>query len=302
MAMRAIVPAVLLVACSGGSGTAPDAGDDAPPDAPAALDAGADAQDDAADAATDAPDIDTIAWSTGSSVGYGVAFKDTGNPLGESMFVGYGGYGVELAPAELWVTALYRAELRARGVRYVWAVQGPSDPGYSQDEIGNSKIAAAMVPLVSASTRFVLVAAHSSGAFVAEELLDQLATGADPGGATSDLVVYFALDGGGNGTQTSIGRTRNAYFVSAHDGTTKSANYSAMQTLASDFASKGGFYDVDSTGAGCDDGAVWCVHMTMITTKPHDPTTADVLDDYSDFSGRPVCTAYLDAKASEAGL
>lgn len=292
--------ACTLLACGGGDSSALDAGDDAP----AALDAPVtpDASDAAADVEVDAPDIDSIEWSTGSTIGYGVAFKDTGNPLGESMFIGYGGYGVDLVPAELWVTALYRAALRERGVRWVWAVQGPSDPGYSQDEIGNSKIAAALVPLVGPSTHFVLVAAHSSGAFVAEELLDQLATGADPGGATSDLLVYFALDGGGNATQTSIGRTRNAYFVSAHDGTTQSANYGAMQTLAAGYASKGGFYDVDSSSAGCDAGAVWCVHMTMITTKPHDPTTDDVLADYSDFAGRPVCTDYITAKAAEAGL
>ena len=270
MRLARLLAACSLVACGGGGSSPADAGSDAgvldaadasAPDAPDAPDDGT-----PLDAEPDAPDIDSIEWSTGASVGYGVAFKDTGNALGDSMFVGYGGYGVDLAPAELWVTALYRATLEARGVRYVWAVQGPSDPDYSQDEIGNSKIAAALVPLVSASTRFVLVAAHSSGAFVGQELLEQLAGGADP------------------------------------DGATDSANYDAMQSLAAEFTSKGGFYDVDSSGAGCDPDAVWCVHDTMINTKPHDPTTLDVEDDYSDFSGRPVCTSYISAKASEAGL
>jgi hypothetical protein len=247
------------------------------------------------DVAIDSPDIDSIAWQTGVAIGNGVAFKDTQNPLGNGLFIGYGGYGAKLFESELWITALYRATLRARGVRWIWAVQGPSDPDYSQDEIGNSKIASAMIPLVQGQSSIV-VAAHSSGAFVAQELLEQLASGADPNDVTKDLVVYFALDGGGGMTQASIDRTKNAYFVSSHDGTTQSANYGAMTTLASTYASKGGFFDNDASASACDPGAEWCVHDTLINTRPHDPTNLDVPDDYSDFAGRPVCTSYLDAK------
>jgi hypothetical protein len=288
---RAVVVGLVafVIACGDASSLPPDAG----------ADAGADAMlVDATtpDVAPDSPDIDSIPWSTGTAIGHGVAFKDTENTLGDSMFIGYGGYGADLIPTQLWVTALYRTTLRARGVRWVWAVQGPSDPDYTQDEIGNSKIAAALVPLVSSKTHFVLISAHSSGAFVAQELLEQLEGGADPSGVTANLVVYFALDGG------AIDRTRNTFFVSSHDGTTQSANYGAMTSLAATYASKGGFYDVDATGSGCNVGADWCVHMTMINTKPHDPTGLDCPDDYSDFAGRPVCASYIEAKATEAGL
>ena len=78
------------------------------------------------------------------------------------MVIAYAGYDVNLASAEAWATALYRATLRERGVRYIWAVQGPADPGYTQKEIGNSKIAAAMLPLVNADTHFILAIGHSS--------------------------------------------------------------------------------------------------------------------------------------------
>jgi hypothetical protein len=151
--------------------------------------------DAAAPEASDAalpPDVDQIPWVTGPNVGFGVASKDTENTLGDSMFVAYAGYGVDLASAEAWATALYRASLGARGVRYLWAVQGPADPSYAADEIGNSKIAGALVPLVSASTSFVLVVAHSSGGFVADELLDQLASGLDPDGVTANKIVLSA--------------------------------------------------------------------------------------------------------------
>ena len=56
-------------------------------------------------------------------------------------------------------------------------------------------------------------------------------------------------------------------------------------------------YDVtlayDASKSGCNAGAEWCVHVTLINTKPHDPSNADPLKDYSDFSGRPVCTSYV---------
>jgi hypothetical protein len=288
---------VACVACGSAPESEPDAGD-AGIEA-SSVDAQQEAQEAASDvtvdAATDAPDVDSIAWSTGATVGFGVAFKDTQNPLGNGIFIGYGGYGAQLFESELWVTALYRATLRARGVRWIWAVQGPSDPDYTGDEIGNSKIAAAMIPLVQTDASIV-IAAHSSGAFVAQELLEQLASGADPNDVTANTIVYFALDGGGGMTQASIDRTKNAYFVSSHDGATQSANYGAMTSLAATYASKGGFFDNDASASGCDSGAEWCVHDTLVNTRPHDPTNLDVPDDYSDFAGRPVCTSYLVAK------
>ena len=119
--MKPLALLPLLLACSSGAPAQDDAGP--------LLDA---ATETSVDATMDAPDIDSIPWSTGTSIGYGVAFKDTQNPGGDAMFIGYGGYGAKLIPTQLWVTALYRATLRARGVRGVWAVQGPSDPDYTK--------------------------------------------------------------------------------------------------------------------------------------------------------------------------
>ena len=278
----------------------PDSGSVAP------RDAGADGPGPKPDAAPPpAPDIDKIPWQTGGSVGYGVATKDTQNPAGKNLFIGYAGYQITLASAEAWVTALYKAKLQALGVRHIWAVQGPNDPSYSNFEIGNSKIVAAMLPLVGASTKFILVAGHSSGSFVAHEMLGQLDGGLDPMNVTAGLVVYFDLDGGESGlTASSVGRLRRAYFVSSLDGATGtySPNADTMKTLGQTYASAGGYLENDASQSGCNAGADWCVHMTLITTKPHDPTNSDAQPDYSDFSGRPVCQAYVDEKAQEAGL
>jgi hypothetical protein len=246
-----------------------------------------------------------IPWQTGPQVGHGVAFKDTQNPAGESLFIGYAGYGVKLASAEAWVEALHEASLAARGVRYLWAVQGPNDRLYSNLEIENSKILTTLLPLVGRRTRFVLVAGHSSGSFVAHELLGRLAGGMDPQGVTAGRVVYFNLDGGADGLTTgSVGRLRRAYFVAARDAKTgtDSPRMASMRFLGATFASAGGYWQSDADGSGCQEGAQWCVHDALITTRPHASTTASPQLDYSDFTGRQACHSWIDAKADEAGL
>jgi hypothetical protein len=242
-----------------------------------------------------------LPWQTGPQVGHGVAFKDTKNSAGENLFIGYAGYRVNLASAEAWVEALHEASLASRGVRYLWAVQGPNDRTYSNDEIGSSKIVTTMLPLVGQKTRFVLVAGHSSGSFVAHELLGRLAGGMDPQGVTAGRVVYFNLDGGASGLTTrSVGRLRHAYFVAAHDGKTgtDSPRLATMRSLGATYASAGGYWQNDAGDSGCHPGAQWCVHEALITTRPH----ASAQLDYSDFTGRQACHSWIDAKADEAGL
>jgi hypothetical protein len=238
-------------------------------------------------------------------VGFGVASKDTQNPLGDAIFIAYAGYEITLDHAEAWATALYKADLAARGVRYIYAVQGPSDPTYTQKEIGNSKIAASILSEIKPTSKFVLVVGHSSGTFVAHELLGQLQGGADPQGLTANRVVYFNMDGGSDGLdQAIVSRLKKAYFVGSYDATagTYSPNHATMQSLGATYASAGGFIENKANASGCDAGATWCVHVTLVITKPHDPTTGTPATDYSDFAGRPVAHAVIDAKAAAAGL
>lgn len=246
------------------------------------------------------PDFDELPWESGDAIGFGVAFKDTHNPGGASAFVGYGGYGISLGAAKEWVEALYRADLEARGVRYVFAVQGPADVTYTGFEIGNSKVAAALVEKLGPAPATVTVVAHSSGTFVAHELLGQLATDLDPGAVTDGRIDYFNLDGGSLYlTTAAVDRLRSAHFVAAYDPAiaTYSPNQVTMASLGGSYAAKGGYLQLDASGSGCVLGAVWCLHMTPIVTVPHDPTAASNDLDYSDFAGRAVTTSYLDAIA-----
>lgn len=305
----------LTVACSGAddpsiptaeAGEAPPVGSVPTAGAPAAETPPGDAPPSSTPPAppAPAPDVHAIPWQTGAAIGAGVAMKDTKNPLGNNVFLAYAGYEVSLASAEAWAAALYDASLAARGVRWLYAIKGPADPGYDAQEIGNSHVASALVSgQVTASTKFILVAGHSSGSFVADELLEQLATGADPGNVTANKVVFFDLEGGEKYVSSAaINRLHRAYYVGAHDGATLSPNHADKVSLGSEHAAKGGFFDYDAGSSGCNAGASWCVHVSLVITMPHDPSTGDPLKDYSDFTGRPVNHAWLDAKAAQAGL
>lgn len=239
---------------------------------------------------------------TWQGIGAGVTMVDTGNPLGGSAFIAYAGFNIDLGQAQSWASALYDERLRALGVRYVYAVQGPADPGYNALELGNSRIAATLATQLGPNLGFILIAGHSSGSFVADELLQQLDTGADPFNALGSRTVFFNLDGdqkyvGPNG----INRLRNAYYVSGFNpatGTT-SWNHGAMTSLGSAFAGKGGWLEYDAASSGCNAGG--CVHISLVNTVPHDPNGGSGVD-YADFGGRPVNAWWLDAKREEAGL
>ena len=245
-------------------------------------------------------------WSTGPDVGTGVAMKDTGNPRGDNVFIGYAGYRVPLDDAEAWVDALYDAWLRDRGVRYVWAVRGPDDSHYEHKEIGNTKIGATLRE-VAPHASFVLVAAHSSGSTVAHELFKQLADGRDPEGATAGKIVYFNLDGIEKGlTSASAGRLRRAYFVGAIDRVTRtvSPNEGEMRRTAEQYAGAAAtsYLEYDARDARCASGGTWCLHVSLVTNAPHDTRAACAHLDYTEFGSAGVATAFFDAKAGEAGI
>ena len=249
------------------------------------------------------PDFDELPWQTGDEIGYGIAYKDSQDPSAHSIFIGYAGYPFPLDAAQSWVTELYHARLAELGVRHVYAVQGPATVGYVDLEIGNSHIAQALGTQLG-DTGFVLVAGHSSGSYVAHELLGQLRDGLDGTGVTDERVVYFNLDGGVAGLDDAlVERLHRAYFVSVLDSNTGTAapNRDAMQYAAGLWPRAGGYLEIDGSASGCNAGAAWCLHMVVINQLPHDPADSSVVD-YYDFVDRPVVTEYIDRIAEEAGL
>jgi hypothetical protein len=236
---------------------------------------------------------DSVTWT---NIGYGINGTTVGS--GPNVLVVYGGYTATDADSEALSLQYLSAQLGALGVGQVYAVRGPEDAEYAAREIGNSHLAAQLEATVG-STGFVAIVAHSSGAFVADELFTEASA------QVLSKIVYFDLDGGSWAlNDTLVGEMRGVYFCNAHDAAAgDSANYSAIVSLHADFPASH-YFTVDATGSGCNDGAVWCLHDTLITTRPHNPATYDLDDDYTDFTGtgRHVVTSQMQQAIADGVL
>jgi hypothetical protein len=297
----AIIAWSALAACSASpAATGPGGGEDA---GSALSDPGSHPGNDAGGALVDAADaarspIGTDAATlpgTWSPVSFGVTTMDTGG--GDNIVIAYGGYTATDADSQAWVTQLTTVRLAQLGVGHLYAVRGPEDPDYAAREIGNSELATALATQAS-SASYVIIMAHSSGGFVADELF----TFADA--SVLAKIAYFNLDGGSWAlTNALVGSMRGVYFCNAHDSVAgNSENTSSDESLHAEFAASHAF-TVDADGSGCDVGAGWCLHDTLITNRPHDPTTYDLALDYTDFTGgRQVVRSYIDQAVSDGVL
>jgi len=227
----------------------------------------------------------------------GVAHKAVPNPNGGDVFIAYGGYTAKLEHTQAWAEELFRARLGGLGIEHIYAVQGPNTPGYTNKEIANSKLIQHLLGY-GANVETILIAAHSSGAYVAHELLSQLVGGSDPAGLSAGKIDYFNLDGDGVGFDAEErAYTRSDFFVYAQGapGVGDSANAATMQLLAQ---TPDELIIVDASDSGCDPGAMWCLHDALITKKPSNPAGYDLEVDYQGFTeDNPVVTAYLDVLA-----
>jgi len=241
----------------------------------------------------------SAAWAAASGwlpVGAGVSCRDTGRTRVYGTYIAYGGWGVKEVWARAWVDEVYRTALAHRGIRYLCAVRGPAAVDYAGREIGNAALAEW---LLARPRGLVIVAAHSSGSFVAHELLAELATMGPRGSALLGRMVYYDLDGGESGlTPGIVDQLRRAYFVYAEDSTTatRSANAATMIALGTQYAAKGGVLVANASRSGCKAGAKWCLHDALVTERPHNPETFDLEKDYQGFlPDRPAAVAYLAA-------
>jgi hypothetical protein len=226
-------------------------------------------------------------------VGRGVAYQQVN--AGAAILIAYGGYLARLGHCAAWAAELVAAKLGAAGVGHVYAVQGPADPSYAAREIANTALRAHLAALAGDAAP-IYVVAHSSGSFVAHELLAQLHAAGSA--AILSRISYANLDGGGTGlTPEIVAALANIVFVYACDPTLEvglSKNCSAMRSLGDTYAAHGVVFEVTVPNSGCVSGAGWSLHNALITHRPHNPSSFDVANDYTDFVDRPVTTEYLD--------
>jgi hypothetical protein len=226
-------------------------------------------------------------------IGRGIAYQQVN--VGPAVLIAYGGYAAQLGHSAAWATALVDAKLGAAGVGHVYAVKGPADPGYAAREIANTALRAHLATLAN-GTAPIYVVAHSSGTFVAHELLAQLHAAGNA--ALLSRISYANLDGGGAGLTTEIvASLANIVFVYARDPTLESGlsqNSNVMRSLGTIYAEYGDAFEITVPNTGCASGACWSLHDVLITHRPHNPQGFDIANDYTDFVDRPVTTEYLD--------
>lgn len=230
---------------------------------------------------------DGLEWA---SIGNGVVYQRVN--AGDGVLIAYGGYTARLVHSTAWGTELVNEKLGAAGVGHIYAVKGPAQASYAAREIGNSKIKAHLATIGSDAPIYMV--AHSSGSFVAHELLQQLHSA----GSTDvlDRIAYANLDGGGSGLSSAIaaelGQLAFAYARDPARG--RSQNSSTAIALAQVYAAHATLFEVTVDNTGCNSGAGWCLHDVVITHRPHNPAMFDIARDYTDFEGRPITTEYLD--------
>jgi len=265
-----IAALLLLVACAG----TPDGDGDDPIDQP----------EDGEQIVLDDGKADGSLWT---SIGLGVVYQRQNT--GDAVVIAYGGYTARIVDSANWASELVDARLGGEGVGHVYAVKGPADAAYAAREIANTKLRASL----PAGASKIYIVAHSSGAFVAHELLQQLKTRGDAD--TLARIAYANLDGGGSGLSTAIVESLGGIaFVSARDPAVgESRNASTMRANASTYGMP--WYEVVVPSTNCI--STWCLHDVVITEKPHNPNSFDLARDYGDFVNRNVTTKYFDVFA-----
>jgi hypothetical protein len=223
------------------------------------------------------------------SIGNGVIYQRVNG--GDGVVIAYGGYTARLVHSAAWASELVDDKLGAAGVGHVYAVKGPMQASYAAREIGNTKLRAHLATLGSDAPIYAL--AHSSGSYVAHELLGQAyrANQRD----TLARIYYANLDGGGSGLTRAIAdELGGLQFVYAKDPTlARGLSQNSSTALALGVAYGVPAFEVTVPDSGCVSGAGWCLHDVVITQRPHDPNMFDLARDYTDFVNRPVTTAYL---------
>jgi hypothetical protein len=246
--------------------------------------------------------IDTLSWV---QLAAGVKYAIADSAVGEDVFIGIGGMTVTQDLVDTWVASLYAAKLRELGIRHLYSVKGPKDGGYGSREIGTLALARHLLLLIESHPRSnrVIVAGHSSGAYVAHALFQDLYDGAsiDTSHRTDGKILYFLLDerigvepNDVHLTDASADRLGHIYGVYASFPSRNLYSYAPteMVDLGNRYGSRSSSLNIDASGSGC---TAWpCMHMTMINQKPYLPYSWDSRDYGAINPEHPVQTAYLD--------
>lgn len=238
---------------------------------------------------------------------------------GKNVLITMGGMGAKLQWVQKWTDELYKAKLKEFNIGMIIVVKGPVEEYYDSREI---EIKEMTKKYVSAYQKFgfneTYLIVHSSGVFPAHQMFDYLYLGGndpktkkmnarkleilDPEGITKNRINYIMLDGElgiprgytlVEGMVKELKQIYSFYSVDAETGTRSGMAHEAIK-VKNTFQAKTQLYKHIAKNSGCNPGAKWCVHETLITTRPHNPAGYDLEKDYQFFdSTRKVVTGYM---------
>jgi hypothetical protein len=208
------------------------------------------------------------------------------------------GWNITMPSTQAWADALDRAALASRGVSTLYAVQGPEHVDFRGKEIAVNALLEDLTHTVH-DDAWVLVAAHSSGAFVAATLFDRaFRQQRDRYTSLRGRAVYVNLDGD-RGIERdperalsseSVAGLRHVVFVSTHatEGALRGFSMDAMRDGHAAFPDVSALLEYDAGNAGCSTNV--CAHLALINTRPYPRGNAS----YARFEQGPVNTVWLE--------
>ncbi len=238
---------------------------------------------------------------------------------GKNVLIMMGGMGAKLEWVQKWTEELYAAKLKEFNIGLVIAVKGPKEEYYDSREIEIKHMTKRFVEeyrKYDLGETYLIV--HSSGVFPAHEMFDHLWLGGndpnnkrmkmrklevlDPKGITKNRINYIMLDGelgiprGYTLNGEMVANLKNLFSFYALDSDTKTLSGMAHEAIkVKDKFPNTILYKYEAKGSGCNPDAKWCVHETLITTRPHNPARYDLEKDYTLFdSTRKVVTFYME--------
>jgi len=180
------------------------------------------------------------------------------------LFVAYGGYTATEAGAKNWALAL----AAKHGWRHVVAVSGPHNVLYKDHEklAANTSLLKDIIPSVKPDR--IIIAAHSSGTFVAHEFMDLLIKAKLP--ALAAKISYYDIDGSSCLSCMKLAKAqpqdsaKSGFVYRCISATQKSgpasANYETMKSCGPDF-----FRELDAKDTQC--SGKWCMHGWLVNHR-----------------------------------
>lgn len=179
-----------------------------------------------------------------TTIGNGVLYRPVNTGVTgdvNNVLITYAGWMVDVT--DVWTDRLLAKSILNQtqyGIQHAYSVKGPRSTTYAGLEIENSKMITHLYNLVASKTkpRLILIIAHSSGSYVADEFFTQLYNRIsnspnDPVySAIKKRIVYYNLDGATTPTRRDSTYVQTLFssinFVWASKSTLRSMNSATM--------------------------------------------------------------------------